>query len=132
MGFNMVAYCRERRRQYREAGICTNCGKRPSRPGKVICEQCAYAKNVIHRQDYTFMRGLGLCPYCGRQPEPGYVTCQSCLQWHKEYREARKQAGVCVECEGTRRAGILTCEPCAKKNNARNKAYKRRLKGKLT
>lgn len=34
------AYNRERRARLKAAGLCTNCGKRPTHDGQILCEQC--------------------------------------------------------------------------------------------
>ena len=36
-------------------------------------------KKYRNRVYYRRKKAAGLCPHCGRQPAPGRVTCQTCV-----------------------------------------------------
>lgn len=70
-------YYRERKKKFKEKGICVNCLKRQANPGNVCCLECLENKrfNTIFGK-YIFPSGLfeetkkkqnGLCAICEKQ-----------------------------------------------------------------
>jgi hypothetical protein len=68
------AYIRNRKAEFKRKGICPNCQKNPSAPGRVCCSQCLEDKKLTvkfgsagpYRQLYAelFERQHGLCGIC--------------------------------------------------------------------
>ena len=69
-------YQKERRKTFKEKGICPNCLKNPSAVGKTCCQQCLDDKKLAlkfgtagpYRQLYVelFERQQGLCGICSK------------------------------------------------------------------
>lgn len=51
------AYCVERRKRLKEAGLCVYCGKRVAIEGKVLCSVCK-AKNQSSQEKYNLKKRL--------------------------------------------------------------------------
>jgi Recombination endonuclease VII len=74
-----ASYRKQRKNSFKERGICPNCEKRSSAPGKVCCIQCLEDKKLTqkfgtagpYRQIYgdLFERQQGLCGICRRPME---------------------------------------------------------------
>lgn len=114
------------------AGKCSNCGRRPRRKERKLCERCArppaskaeYRKAIVKR-----WRDAGLCPSCGRPPADQRKLCAKCLERSliacrkrrvavpDEFREQYhilKALGVCTVCRvpGKPLVTASVCEGC--------------------
>lgn len=123
---------------YKRNGICTRCGKQPSRIGIVLCADCANYR----KEDYHFYKDLKICVRCHKNPaEPHKVMCLECAdkdseqsrknrQRNSEERKKRdldkynrlKEMGICTYCKHEKAvAGKTKCAKClAKIRNKRN------------
>lgn len=65
------------------AGKCSQCSSRQAVEGRTMCGRCSekVADDMEARRDRR--RAAGLCPHCGRAPEPGHKTCVPCRRNHK-------------------------------------------------
>ncbi len=90
----------------KEAGLCTRCGA-PSRPGRILCGDCAAKQN-------TYWNYGGACN--GRCDSCAYPDCISPGSRGAMYRERRRAAGLCILC-GTSAPmpGRCYCAGCARK-----------------
>ena len=82
-------YERERYASRAAAGLCTRCGKAPSRPGCKTCEGCAAAQRDRAAAMRARRRGAGLCIQCGR-PSDGAARCETC---RRDYRPGGRWPG---------------------------------------
>ena len=110
---NAKTYERARsRRQHAErkaAGICTRCGKTPSRPERTTCEPCAEQHRARDRARHARAKAEGV-PYGGRDPE---ARRRAGRKRSRRRSEARRQAGLCIRCGHVPPAeGRALCEPC--------------------
>jgi len=107
------------------AGLCTECGKAPARPGKRYCQPCAdiateRSMNRFRRRKEPCIR-LGICPRCGlRQAMPGVKVCGVCSERTTGYkatlRAKYKAEGRCVRCgHGRDREDRSLCKGCREK-----------------
>ena len=113
-----------------EQVICSKCRKRPVRPGKKTCEDCAAKERTRKKALYDNAKANGLCVRCYREPAlPGQNYCAGCAEkaqqsWaeknRRKYRQ-RKQAGLCTRCGAPAKAGQSRCPICAKADNATTK-----------
>lgn len=72
-----------------EAGLCTQCGKRPPVQGIRLCQECREYQNRHHRRhhmkDYARNKQEGICTRCGKRPaEPGRVCCPECAEVNRQ------------------------------------------------
>ena len=122
---------RRRRRAWREAGLCTNCGHNPPEDGRSVCEPCREAGREAARARYAARRAAGLCTRCARPAFGGSSRCGRCAALEAERtppgrqraasrkRYARRRArGMCVDC-GVPSAGAARCPSCAYRSNTR-------------
>ena len=122
---------RRRRRAWKEAGLCTSCGRRRPGEDRTVCEPCREARRALDRRRYAARQAAGRCVRC-RQPTVGGLSrCGRCLALEKERvspervsaagkkRYARRRArGACVDC-GVPTAGTARCPRCAYRSNSR-------------
>lgn len=89
---------REKYAEKRDGGICVRCGK-PS-GGRVHCESCAewckkyYAERGAldnARKLRSERRASGVCTKCGGETDGRWKMCQKCREYHRKYRQARKE-----------------------------------------
>ncbi|MYA95028.1 MAG: hypothetical protein F4X91_01275 [Nitrospinae bacterium] len=117
---------RKRRRERKEAGLCTNCGARPPVQDGTVCEACREARRAEERKLYAERRAKGLCGRCGGPTFAGAAQCGPCAAL-EEGRAPKKNAAsrkryadrrakrLCVDC--ARPAGFAArCEPCARRS----------------
>lgn len=68
-----------RRNERKAAGLCARCGKRPTRPGYVMCQQCAEHIAKYSNQRYyknRVLKPVDQCRWCERPCVPGYRFCE--------------------------------------------------------
>lgn len=75
---------RERYHRYKNAGLCTNCGRK-AQEGKTLCTACFIQQRrcgAAYRLRSGRKKGwaeAGLCIWCGAEPEEGKKMCPACL-----------------------------------------------------
>ena len=120
-----------RRRERRDAGLCTSCGRRRPEDNRSVCEPCRKARRALDRRRYAARKAAGRCVRC-RQPTVGGLSrCGRCLLLEKERvspeREsavsrkryaARRARGICVDCK-TPAGSAARCGRCAYRSNSR-------------
>lgn len=87
----------ERRRIWRENGICISCGERPAAP-KVMCFQCSVRYAGYQAERYKRLKENGICRQCGKAPaEPSQqdptrlsCLCADCREKRREYIKCRQ------------------------------------------
>ena len=123
---------RRRRRAWRDAGLCSSCGRRPPSAGRSVCEPCRQVRCAIDRRRYAARRAAGLCVRCTRPTFGGSSRCGRCSVLERERtpperkkavdrkRYARRRAQkVCVDCLAPT-AGTARCPSCARRSNTRS------------
>ena len=122
---------RQRRREWKDAGLCTACGRRRPADGRSICEPCREEQCAIDRQRYAVRRAAGRCVRCGKPAFCGSSRCGRCavLEAERTSSERRKAASrkryarrkaqrACVDCS-VPVAGTARCPSCARRSNSR-------------
>ena len=122
---------RRRRRAWKEAGLCTSCGRRQPEESRSVCEPCRETRRALDRRRYDARRTAGRCVRCNQPTVGGLSRCGRCLALEKERvspervsaagkkRYARRRArGACVDC-GVRTGGTARCPRCAYRSNSR-------------
>ena len=123
---------RQRRREWKDAGLCTACGRRRPADGRSICEPCCEEQRAIDRQRYAARRAAGRCVRCGQPAFRGLSRCGRCAVLEAERmsserrkavsknRYARRRARrICVDCS-VPVAGTARCPSCARRSNSRS------------
>ncbi len=126
---------RRRRRAWRDAGLCSNCGRNPPEDGRCVCEPCREAKRAVDRRRYAARRAAGVCVRCSQPAAGGSSRCARHAALEAERvsperkravdrkRYARRRAqGRCTDC-GVHAAGAARCPACARRSNTRAPAY---------
>lgn len=74
---------RDRYWSYKEAGLCTNCGKETA-DGKALCIECSLrqrkAEERYREKKKKGWSEFGLCVWCGAEPVEGKKMCPTCLE----------------------------------------------------
>ena len=122
---------RQRRREWKDAGLCTACGRRRPADGRSICAPCREEQRAIERERYAARRAAGRCVRCGQPVFGGSSRCGRCavLEAERMSPERRKAAtrkryakrrarGICVDCS-VPVAGTARCPSCARRSNSR-------------
>ena len=122
---------RQRRREWKDAGLCTACGRRRPADGRSICEPCREEQRALDRRRYAIRRAAGRCVRCGQPAFRGSSRCGRCavLEAERTSSERRKAAsrkryarrkarGICVDCSVSA-AGAARCPSCARRSNSR-------------
>ena len=119
---------RKRRRDRREAGLCTSCGDAPPVEGGRSCEPCREARRAVERELYAARRAAGLCGRCGETTFKGASLCVPCAALCDGRNQEKKNAarrgryarlralGLCTDCGGESSGGAARCEPCARRS----------------
>jgi len=129
------AWDRRRRRAWRDAGLCSNCGRNPPEDGCSVCEPCREARRAVDRRRYEVRRSAGLCVRCSEPAIGGSSRCarHAALEAErvsperknatsrKRYVRRRAQRR-CVDC-GIGTSGSARCPACASRSNARAPAW---------
>ena len=66
---------RRRRQAWRDAGLCTNCGRNPPEDGRSACEPCRDALRAADRRRYAARRAAGVCVRCAEPAIGGSSRC---------------------------------------------------------
>ena len=122
---------RQRRRTWKEAGLCTSCGLRRPSDKRSVCEPCREAKRALDRRRYAARKASGVCVRCAQPTVVGSSRCGRCAALEAQRassghrhavsrkRYARRRArGLCVDC-AVPTAGAARCESCAYRSNSR-------------
>ncbi len=122
---------RRRRRAWKEAGLCTSCGRRRPEDNRSVCEPCRKARRALDRRRYAARKAAGRCVRCTQPTVGGLSRCGRCSALAAERaspeREsavsrkryaARRAQGACVDC-GVPAGGSARCERCAYRSNSR-------------
>ena len=126
---------RRRRRAWRDAGLCSSCGRNPPEDGRTVCEPCREARRSIDRRRYAARRAAGACVRCAEPAVGGSSRCARHAALEAERvsperkraldrkRYARRRAqGRCTDC-GVQVVGAARCPACARRSNTRAPAY---------
>lgn len=93
---------KKRKERYKEAGLCSKCGKRKPKNGGKMCAICLEkikqwrkSKGVGRKTEDRYERvAKGLCWYCDNPAEIGYKVCaehhKSTTDWARKAHEVRK------------------------------------------
>ena len=122
---------RRRRRAWRDAGLCTKCGRNPPGDRRSVCETCREAMRDRERRRYAARAAAGLCVRCSEPAAGGLSRCtrhaaleaervspeRKSATSRKRYARRRTQ-GRCVDC-GIDAAGAARCPACAYRSNSR-------------
>lgn len=114
-------------------------------------------ERIRQKDNYYYLKGLGICPKCGREDAfPGHVYCPSCIEkqqkksrdyyhrlsakdkelrhkkarkHHKELYQQRKAEGFCVKCGKKKATKGVFCLECYLKNKKWNqkRAQKKKI-----
>lgn len=117
---------KERRQRLFDQGLCVSCGKAPHDEGARRCRPCLEKQKLASKKFLASHPGLvptrkqraseGLCPECGKIPEPGYKMCRGCQEKAVIKQRARKTrlkaAGMCVCGRSPVAAGKKMCIAC--------------------
>lgn len=126
----IAARKQEKQQQYRDAGLCPKCGKRPPRDGKQTCESCGAKQARDNARSRDNKKAANLCINCG-QPSDGKASCPACREKAKQRNQERYQqsaeAGLCVRCGVVpARDGLRTCQACSDATSDAEAAQQRR------
>ena len=126
---------RRRRRQRREAGLCTECGRDPAAEDRSVCEPCGEARRTKERARYAARKAARVCVRCAGPAIGGSSRCSRCATLEGERvpserksavnrkRYARRRAqGRCTDC-GVYAHGAARCDACAYRSNTRAPAW---------
>ena len=125
-------------------GICVNCGKVASMPGKVYCEACAKLNSEARKEIRRWYKQGKICWYCGQNTIFGDEdVCPECLvkksasalrsieknygsigEYQKKRIKSLKDQGLCQDC-GSREVveGKTFCKKCLDKRKYRSRRY---------
>lgn len=129
------AWDRRRRQAWRDAGLCSNCGRNPPEDGRSVCEPCREARRAIARRRYAARRAARVCVRCAEPAVGGSSRCSrhAALEAERVSTERKRAAdrkrysrrraqGRCTDC-GVHTAGAARCPACARRSNIRAPAY---------
>ncbi|HLP31481.1 MAG TPA: hypothetical protein VK150_08975 [Geothrix sp.] len=117
------AYMRARHRRLEALGLCTHCGKVPSRTNRKTCAECGKVSSIKSAKRVKRIRpavmALGLCGTClKREAMPGRHWCAVCSEGNTEraakLRAKRKAEGRCPRCGKPAVDGRVMCSVCCK------------------
>ena len=98
---------RERRRKRRESGLCTECGRKQDREGRIRCKRCYKLDKKCIRKN----RKIKIWSKCSL----------GILQ------KERREQGVCIGCGSTRSPrSIVRCDDCLAKRRKKRRIWDRR------
>lgn len=126
------------RKERREKGLCTRCGKPLDRDG-AMCSKCLEKNHELQEKRREWLLASGICPICGiNNIFPHEKSCPECkakkaiakaenmdyyVEWNRKKIAERRANGLCPIC-GKRPPdeGYKSCAEC------REKARKRRIR----
>lgn len=129
-----MGFSKQKRDEFRQAGICIRCGKELAAIPHTRCQSCHEYQHQIDQKRQLRLKGQLLCNVCGNVPPlPRLDRCQACTDIAKARQKARyhseKRKGICMGC---RKTGIpltqVRCDECQDKANIRHKARFEKLK----
>ena len=123
-------------RAWRDAGLCSNCGRNPPEDGRSVCEPCREARRADRPPALCRSpRCRCLCVRCAEPAVGGSSRCarHAALEAERVSPERKKAAdrkryarrraqGRCTDC-GVHAAGAARCPACARRSNTRMPAY---------
>jgi hypothetical protein len=126
----VAAYDHDQYQARKEAGLCTECSKRPAEAGKTRCRTCAQKRAEARRRVVE----AGRCTWCHepRGEDGTQDRCRDCADkmnaTHHETYQRRYAAGLCVHCSEPRGEGssLTQCARCARKANQQEREARRR------
>lgn len=88
-------YYHARRKRLKDNGLCTKCGKRKAREGRLTCAICANnaareQRERLNQKPFWLRSALGICYKCDNPAVEGFKLCQEHLKL------ARKYMGIAV------------------------------------
>jgi len=115
----------KRKRNRKDAGLCTECGKGVPVANKALCQSCLN-KHVERRRN---RKDAGLCSKCGKGPlAANSALCQNCIDKratkHVERSRNLKDAGLCWCGKGAAVANKALCQNCIDKREERRRNRK--------
>ena len=115
-----------------QAGLCTNCGLRPSLPGILDCLECSEARKLRKKAKRKKAKTAGICLKCCCRPAtPGKTLCEHCRKGRSAARRKKVANGQCYFCQAPATDGFKTCMQCreevGKHRNAETRARKDRV-----
>lgn len=124
----------------KENGICVRCRKEKASLGKIMCESCAKKDNQRTKENREALKGMGICPRCGRNKlwgdEKNCIECRAKMYEYnlthktkstKNYNKIRKENGLCIKCgKKPPVKGKTKCATCAAKERIRAREYRMR------
>lgn len=80
-------YYKRRKAQFRELGLCLDCGRNPARPNRTTCEVCAARHRAVSKLKYMERLQQHICQRCRCELPEGYyyVTCPECREQNRVY-----------------------------------------------
>ena len=142
---------KEKREEWKRAGLCSCCGKNKPVEGGITCQECRDRQKA--NRDYK--REHNICVKCGRnKAAPNRKYCDECLEWRsnrykwqkennpefsnirKQYYERHREKciknGLCVNCSKPAYKNHVLCYEClikAKNWTKRARASAKEFKG---
>ena len=135
----MSRYNSEKKKERREKGLCTICGKPVDDQNYVMCSKCRKEQ----RDDWRYYQSMGVCPKCRKNPLIGdEKMCLECRSKKIEYNKAhgikrtkedrrmydlnlkakRISLGLCPRCGKREPAeGRTKCSYCLRKDTLRHR-----------
>ncbi len=125
---------RKRLRTYRDAGLCTRCGRHAPVQGGTTCQSCRDARQASERELYAARRAEGMCGRCGRHILDHASRCGPCAALEvgrhprknaaSRRRYAHRRVGWrCTDC-GEPSQGAARCVPCAHRSWVRSAEHR--------
>ena len=116
---------KEKREEWKKAGLCSCCGKNKPVEGGLTCQECRDRQKA--NRDYK--REHNICVKCGRnKTAPNRKYCDECLEWrsnrYKWQKEKCIKNGLCVNCSKPAYENHVLCYECLIK--AKNRARRDR------
>jgi hypothetical protein len=103
------------RRGYAARGLCWQCGKEPTRPGKILGEKCAIKYRMRNLAPAKKCRD---CPTTIRRGSNA-VRCEKCAlvrdrKRADDFHERQRESGQCRRCGEPKSEITVYCERCLK------------------
>ena len=98
-----------------DAGICTQCKKRPVKKDRKKCKKCLDGRNSSRKKTYRENVQAGVCGNCGIEPiaPPSKALCRTCADSRAAEQESRRQKGLCARCgKNDRHKKLTRCLDC--------------------
>jgi len=103
-----------RREANKASGLCSQCGKVKSEPGKLRCSTCLKRHAAYRKEQSLAWKEQGLCQHCGATAKDDCTLCQTCIdklsKTASKHYHRRKAAGTCPYCNNPVSPGRAACE----------------------